>query len=259
MGRRVTRPRGSGTGDEGNDVKASVEDQRRLLEVQGLDTRLRQVAHRARSLPEHADIAALAKKQSATRDRVVSARTSLSDLQRELAKAEADVTQVRDRAERDRRRLEEGGSSAKDLVGLQHELESLARRQTTLEDVELDVMERLEKAQAELDELIRTDTELEEASQQLVGSRDEQVSGLRAEHAAIAQERQKAVSDVDEKLMALYARVAEKSGGLGAAEVLEGRCGGCRLELNPVEVAALRSAAPDDVMQCEECSCILVR
>ncbi len=82
-------------------------------------------------------------------DRLVQVRTTVGDVQRELRKAEADVEQVSTRAARDRARLEAGTGSAKDLQGLQHELESLARRQSDLEDVELEVMERLETAQTE--------------------------------------------------------------------------------------------------------------
>ena len=65
-------------------------------------------------------------------------------MQREVAKAEADVQLVRDRAARDQARLDAGTGTAKDLQALQHELDSLARRQSELEDVELEVMERAE-------------------------------------------------------------------------------------------------------------------
>ena len=44
-------------------------------------------------------------------------------------------------------------SNPKDLERMQHELESLERRITTLEDEELEVMARLEDAQRDLDEL----------------------------------------------------------------------------------------------------------
>lgn len=239
-------------------MKASAPDQRRLLDVQALDTRARQLIHKARSLPEHADIASLEERRTLTRDRLVHAQTAVSDVERDVTKAEADVQQVRDRTERDRQRLEAGGS-AKDLVGLQHELETLARRQATLEEVELDAMERLEQAQADLARITQESAEQEETLQGLVARRDEQVNALKAEHGGVAEERRTALEGVDEKLLALYARVAEKSGGLGAAELVDNRCGGCRLELNPVDLTRIKAAAPDDVVQCEECSCILVR
>ncbi|HYN67967.1 MAG TPA: C4-type zinc ribbon domain-containing protein, partial [Ornithinibacter sp.] len=45
----------------------------------------------------------------------------------------------------------------------------------------------------------------------------------------------------------------------GAAALHQRRCGGCQLELNPVEIQRIRSAPDDEVLRCEECRRILVR
>ena len=60
-------------------------------------------------------------------------------------------------------------------------------------------------------------------------------------------------------LVALYEKIREQQGGVGAAELRQRRCGGCRLELNNVEINELRDADPDEVMRCDECRRILVR
>ena len=57
---------------------------------------------------------------------------------------------------------------------------------------------------------------------------------------------------------ALYDRIRAHS-GTGAAPLLQRRCGGCRLELNVVDLGRFRSAAEDEVLRCEECGRILVR
>ena len=62
-----------------------------------------------------------------------------------------------------------------------------------------------------------------------------------------------------EGLLALYAKIREASGGIGAAELRQRRCGGCRLELNQLDLSSIRAAAADDVVRCEECRRILVR
>ena len=71
--------------------------------------------------------------------------------------------------------------------------------------------------------------------------------------------REGIAAEIDDPLLALYDRIRDSSGGLGAAEFTHGRCGGCRLELNPVDVSAIERAASDEVVRCEECSRILVR
>ena len=136
-------------------MKASPQMQARLLDLLDLDTRLDQLDHRVRTLPELTDIRRMEAESADLEAEVVRTETAVSDLQREVARAEAAVQQVRDRAERDRARLEQGSGTAKSLQGLQHELESLARRQAVLEDEELEVMERLEQAQSEADAAAR--------------------------------------------------------------------------------------------------------
>ena len=75
----------------------------------------------------------------------------MDDLDRDIARLEKDVDQVRARADRDRSRLDAGTGPAKELEALQHELATLTRRQGELEDAELELMEQREQAQAALD------------------------------------------------------------------------------------------------------------
>lgn len=238
-------------------MKATPEQQNALLRLQGLDTRLRQLDHRRRTLPESVDLAALEKQGAQLRDVQVAAETEVADLQRAQAKADADVTQVRERAKRDRARME-SGAAAKELVGLQHELETLSRRQAELEDIELGFMEQLEAAQERMKTAAAQRARHDETAAALAATRDEKWAELDDEAERVRRERQEASAGIDEALLALYGSVAARS-GTGAAPLEQNRCGGCRLELSPVDLAAISRAAPDDVVQCEECSCVLVR
>lgn len=238
-------------------MKASVEQQVALLELQGLDIQLRQLNHRRRTLPEHGELASLEKVGSGLRDAVVAAETEVSDLTRAQEKADADVAQVRSRADRDRARLEAGGA-AKDLMGLQHELETLARRQAELEDVELEVMERLEAAQSRLAELQGEQAGHEATVSRVAASRDQATDEIDGQAREVRETRDQRAAGIDDALLSLYTSVSAQS-DIGAAELQGSQCGGCRLELTPVDLGAIRRAAADDVMQCEECSCILIR
>ncbi|MFZ5869374.1 MAG: zinc ribbon domain-containing protein [Actinomycetota bacterium] len=238
---------------------APAADQRRLLDVQALDTRLAQLAHRRRTLPEHAALEALEQRRAAVADQLVAARTIAADVQRELAKAEADVEQVRQRAARDQAHLDSGRGSAKDLQGLQHELQSLARRQAELEDVELEVMERAEQAEAAQRSLETTSAELDAERAALVERRDAALAEIDEQVRAVQAERDAAAAGLDVGLMSLYEKVREQSGGVGAAALRGRRCEGCRLELNQTDLQRIRSAGEDEVVRCEECRRILVR
>lgn len=240
-------------------VTAAAQDQWRLLDVQAHDTRLAQIAHRIRTLPQHAAIEGLSDRLAELDVAAVSARTSAEDVARELAKAESDVEQVRNRAARDRARLDAGQGSAKELQALQSELASLAQRQSVLEDAELDVMERLEGAENRVSELAAEQQEVRTRLAALAAERDAVVRELEEEADRARQARENAAAGLPSELLALYERIRDSHNGLGAARLFQRRCEGCRLELTPRDISAMRAAADDAVLRCEECSRILVR
>lgn len=240
-------------------MKADPTVQLRLLDLQQLDTRLSQIAHARARIPQQGELEAARTRLGKVQDAVIMAQTQVSDVERELARAEGDVQLVRDRATRDRTRLESGQGSAKDLQAIQHELESLGRRQATLEDVELEVMERAEDVRARLDEATAqvpaAEAEVARLTDELAAARAE----LDAQEREVSAPRESLLAQVDDPLLALYDRVRAQSGGLGAAPLRARRCGGCQLELNPVELNRIAAAADDEVLRCEECARILVR
>ncbi|WP_194117732.1 zinc ribbon domain-containing protein [Streptomyces hoynatensis] len=241
-------------------MNAAPADQIRLLDLQALDVRLTQLSHRRENLPEHAEIRTLEGELAQQRDLLVAAQTEESDTAREQAKAEQDVDQVRQRAARDRQRLDSGlVTSPKDLESLQSELASLAKRQDDLETVVLDIMERQEAAQARAKELAARVAELQEQTAEAARRRDAATQEIDAEATAVRAERAEVAASVPADLLKLYDKLREQQGGIGAARLSQRRCEGCRLELNITELNEVRAAAPDAVVRCENCRRILVR
>ena len=184
----------------------------------------------------------------------------MDDLAAEQAKVDADVEQVKARRTRDRDRMDQGlVSNPKDLQRMQHELESLERRITSLEDQELEVMERLEEAQRSQEQLAAQIVEADERLATLTTSRDEKSAALDADLAEVLAARAPSVAGMPEDLLSLYDRLREQKGGVGAAPLRARECGGCRLSLDPAELTRIRGAAMDEVIRCEECQRILVR
>ncbi|MER6914282.1 C4-type zinc ribbon domain-containing protein [Streptomyces sp. NPDC000594] len=241
-------------------MNAAPADQIRLLEVQALDLRLSQLAHKRKSLPEHAEIDSLTKDLTQLRDLLVAAQTEESDTAREQTKAEQDVDQVRQRAVRDQQRLDSGAvSSPKDLESLQREIVSLARRQGDLEDVVLDVMERREAAQERVNELTERVSAVQAKVDDATTRRDTAQGGLDSEAASVTRDREAVATAVPAPLLALYEKIRVQQGGVGAARLSQRRCEGCRLELDITGLNEVRSASPDTVLRCDNCSRILVR
>ncbi|HYZ37519.1 MAG TPA: C4-type zinc ribbon domain-containing protein [Pseudonocardiaceae bacterium] len=240
-------------------MNADPAAQRRLLDLAAVDAELTRVAHRRRSLPELAEIERTNKSLRASRDSLVAAETAASDLDRDIRKLEAEIDQVRARGERDRGLLDSGSiSSGKQLEDLQHELATLQRRQAVLEDDLLEVMERREATDVELERGRAALADIERRQLDAIRRRDEALADLDATEKHGNQERQTLISELPADLVALYERIRARQ-GTGAALLREGRCGACRLELDRTALGRLREAAPDEVLRCEECGVVLVR
>lgn len=241
-------------------MRADAQAQLRLLDLQALDTVLTQLAHRRASVPQLAELAELDARAAVLRDRDVAVRTAVSDLEREMAKAEADVAQVRERITRDQKLLDAGSvHSARQLEDLQREIESLRRRVSDLEDAELEVMEKLEEAQSRATAAAADVAALSDTRSNAERGRDAALADIDKEVQRVQAERARLESQIPADLLVLYDRVRDASGGLGAAALQHGRCQGCQLTLTPADLERIRAQAPDEVVRCEECRRILVR
>jgi uncharacterized protein len=241
-------------------VKASAEAQQRLLELADLDTELARLDHRRRTLPETAELDRLTARTSEIRDAMTRADTELSDLDREQARSERDVEQVRVRIDKDQERLDGGKvSSARELESLQSEVASLRRRQSDLEEVVLELMERREAAQSARDAAAAEQDMVASETATVSASRDAALAEIGEQAGKASLERASVAAGVPEELLALYDKLRDTHGGIGAAMLRRGRCEGCHVSLSTVDLNAIRNAAPDEVVRCEECRRILVR
>jgi hypothetical protein len=239
-------------------VKADPAAQRRLLDLQSIDTALAQLAHRRTSLPELAEIAQGQKQLIELSDAVAAARADVDDLDRDVRRLELDVEQVRTRATKDQQRMQAGGLPSKELERLQHEVDSLARRASSLEDDELELMEKREEAQAVLTAAEAAKSAVDSTVSTASDKRDATFAEIDADTEKRTAERLAIVPGMPDDLLKLYERIRSTS-GIGAALLRARRCEGCRLELSGSDYAAIKKATPDEVIRHEECGRILVR
>ncbi|MEE6138950.1 zinc ribbon domain-containing protein [Mycobacterium sp. 050128] len=239
-------------------MKAEVAQQRSLLELSELDAELSRIAHRATRLPQREAIERMRREHDAANDRLSATRIALEDLDTQVSRYESEITAVRQREDRDRSLLDSGATDAKQLADLQHELETLTRRQRSLEDSLLEVMERREELQAQVsaeqDAMETLQAELAGAQQGL----DAALAEIDQTRQAHASQRDRLAAALDPDLSALYER-QRAGGGPGAGPLLGHRCGACRIEIDRGELARISAAADDDVVRCPECGAILLR
>ncbi|MDO8645309.1 MAG: hypothetical protein Q7R42_01820 [Candidatus Planktophila sp.] len=240
-------------------MKASPHDQRQILNTASLDQRTTALNHKAQTLVEHALLANVRIKSQNLRDLRIGAQTELSDVKRELLRAEADVEQIVMRIVRDEARLNGGSASPKELEQLQHEVGTLSVRRAELEEVELEVMMRIDEINARISELSEQEANLTAEIVDLEIRTENALAAFNSELEIIAKERSENLASVNPEFIALYEKIRTSNNGTGAAALIAGSCNGCHLSINAIELKRITDIAEDEVVRCEECRCILVR
>jgi len=231
----------------------------KLLELADLDAELSRLDHRRRTLPESQEYEQAEARDGELRSELATLEAQESDLTRDQSKAERDVDQVRSRIERDRARLDAGlVSSPKELENLQSEIASLEHRQSDLEEVVLEVMERLEEVSRRRTSVAGEQATLTGQRDEIGARRDSALAEIGEESGKAADRRAGIAAEIPDDLLGLYDRLRAQH-TVGAAVLNRGRCEGCHLSLNTVDLSRIRAAPPDEVIRCEECRRILVR
>jgi len=232
--------------------------QRKLLDLAAIDAELARITHRRVTLPEAQEIERLETERQARKDAAVGVEITLDDLDRDIRKLEREVEAVRSREEKDRKLLASGTVSPKQMTELQHELETLTRRQSILEDEELEVMERREASAADRD---HAGSQLSKVEDELVDARrrhGDAVADLDTSEKRCQADRAGMGNEFPADLLTVYER-QRASRGAGAALLQARRCGACRMELDRNLMAQFAAAPAEQVLRCEECGAILVR
>ncbi|WP_426624351.1 zinc ribbon domain-containing protein [Leifsonia sp. McL0607] len=238
-------------------MKASPSDQNELLRLQTADTRLSQLDHTVKNLPQAAELAAMQPAVDALRARWIAATGEIEDARSELRRVESDVELVEARKRRDTDRMQQT-SSMKDVQALETELTALAKRQNDLEEIELTVMERVEGLEGALAAIEAERAELESRVQQLEAARDAESGAVAAQRDALARDRATIAEALPDDLVALYEHQRSRY-GVGAALLLRGVSMGSNVKLNESDLADIRGAADDDVVLCPDSGAILIR
>ena len=239
-------------------MKAAVDQQRSLAEVVEIDAELSRMAHRRSHLPELQRYDDVQAEHRTANDRVAALQLALEDLQAQVTRFESEIDGVRQREDRDRSLLQSGTPDAKQLSDLQHELGTLERRQSSLEDSLLEVMEQREELQINQNRELTTIDNLRAELASVQQARDEALAEIDTASEDRVERRTQLMAGLDSELAELYER-QRSSAGVGAGLLQGKRCGACRIELDRGELARISAAADDDVLRCPECRAILLR
>ncbi len=231
-----------------------------LLQVQEHDTAADRLRHRRQTLPEAAALAASEDELAGLEATLAGVGTDAAEsaklqrrLEGELALLESKISEL------DAKLYSGAVTVPRELQAMQTEGDAMRQRRAALEDEVLEAMSAretvdeqvagLERRRSELDgECVRLRVAVAEAQAQV--DRD-----LTAEVAARADAATRIPADVT----ALYEQLRAHLGGVAAAPLVNGRCGGCHLALPATEIDRLRKEPAETLVRCEQCERILVR
>ena len=237
-----------------------MSDLDRLLDLQANDTHADQLHHRRATLPERARLVELEQREAELTSDAVEPQALRDDLAREQRRLEDEIATVEEKAAAVDRQLYGGGmTSPKEAQALQADVESLKRRQGTLEDQVLEIMEQLEPLEDSLAAGAGLLAEVQTQRAEVLSALVEAEAQLDAEISQVEGARSGLVDGIPAELVAEYERIRKQHGGVAVARLSGSTCQGCHLTLAPAEVDGLRRQPDDAVLHCPDCGRLLAR
>jgi len=232
-----------------------------LVELQELDTRLSQLDHKCKTLPELAHLAKLEAEDSQLQSDFAEIEVELSALRNNQNDRETEIQQLEDKIAKATSSLYGGDmTSPKEAAALQSEIDSIAGRQSLLEDQIIDLMEKIEPYATEEERIEKARRVCSDATKETQDKISEALSEIEAERLSVEGEKQGVEERAGNELVVLYEDNRKRMGDHTAVGRLVGTsCGACFLEIAAVEIDRIRRLPSDQPSECPECGALLVR
>jgi len=237
-------------------MKATQNQQQDLLSLANLDLEISRSKATITTIASGAQFTKLREQQRELAGRLIAARNQLDTVELELKRSEADLELVESRIKKDKERLA-STNNAKDAQGIQSELESLARRKSDLEDIELAILDELEAAKAVFATVAVDKAAIDEELDKGVSAAEGELLKLRSGLDLKQNDRAKQFAALPTELAELYNKKASR--GVPVARLIGRECGACRISLGASAFNEVESLARDEIATCPECQAILVR
>ena len=241
-------------------TSASPESLEHLLQIQDRDKSIATLRHQKSNLPERQKIADLLEALSTLQKKKDFVSKELISKEDDQQRLEDEVNAIEERVSEQEENLYSGEVSAiKDLQAIQGDIAGLQERKRLVEDQIIVVMEQVEPLKTLLDSLEIEGKANTEQQAELEASLLRKEENIENQIEDVEGDRSELASDTSPALLEIYERIRKQSGNIAVAELNGMTCKGCHLDLPAVEVDRLKKLPPDELVNCEECGCILVR
>ncbi len=240
-------------------IAATPAEQRRLYDLQQVDSAIRALEYRRANLPEQKALDENAEILAKVVDEYGTSRDQLDRLARQQKWHEDEIATLEARRKTEDGRMYSGQiTSERELEALRSELSSLRGRKNDLEDALLEIMEQREELESLVATLKERHGELTSAVAELTAARDTAAADIDSELGLRAGERKGVAAEVPTEVLTYYDELRMRKDGVGVAELRGRTCMGCRLELTAIELEDVVAEAARGLARCEQCGRILV-
>ena len=237
-------------------IIANEKQQALLLEVGSLDQAIARAGVELAAAEQSVTVDDLRNEMLATSENLLQAHAASENLQSEIKKVASDVELVEARILRDNEKAKQV-SSEREQKAVTQELDSLKARLSSLEDSELQLMEALEQADAEVKVITQKRASLNLELETELSKQHGQTLTLSAQISELSAKREAAFSNLDEELQKLYAHKATR--GIAVAQTLGRDCSACRLSINAVQFESMMAEPADHLPTCPNCDALIIR
>jgi len=229
-----------------------VEDLKRLIELQRVDLRLREVTHQIDQFP--ARLAALEKKLHDAQAAQQARRERLTESLKNRKKFELDVQALEDKISKYKEQLYEVKSNEA-YRALQHEIELAEQEKRAGEDKELEAMIAVEELEAGLKAGEQEVKKVEaDCARERAATEAEQRERER-EAAELRKEQEELRTAIEAELLEQYDRISKAHGGIAMAEARDEVCQVCLVRIRPQVFSELKRN--EQIILCDSCHRIL--
>ena len=241
-------------------TSASPESLEHLLQIQDRDKAIAALRHQKNNLPERQNITDLLEALSTLQKKKDFVSKEIMSKEEDQQRLEDEVNAIDERVSEQEANLYSGEVSAiKDLQAIQGDIAGLQERKRLVEDQIIVVMEQVEPLKTLSDSLQIEEKANTEQQAELEASLLSKEENIENQIKDVEGDRSELASNTSPALLEVYERIRKQSGNIAIAELNGMTCKGCHLDLPAVEVDRLKKLPPDELVNCEECGCILVR
>lgn len=240
-------------------ITATPEQQRKLLDLQSLDSQLVRVRTQIDNIPHDEQLHSLRQGGAAAVERAKTAQAQVAEHEAAAQEAERVVAETTKRRDGMQSRLDADQVATRDVQAVTIEIAELTLRIAQLEDAQLEAIQTLEESQAKLELEQAQIAEAQQAVNVRITTLNEQGQQLSLQGKELTAERELLSEELPSDVVSEYELLRDQNQGIGAVELTAAGLSGAGLPIAPAELADIKNTPANELAYCPDTGAILVR